>query len=521
MTEPVSITPAMARRIEIWPADRLVPYAKNARTHSPEQVAQIAASIVEFGFVNPILVDSMDGVIAGHGRLLAARKLGLAEVPVVVLGHLSEIQRRAYIIADNQLALNAGWNDELLRGVLESLGADGFDLSLVGFSDEELVVLLGSAEPEAAAAVEEEAVPEPPAQPVTMPGDVWLIGRHRLICGDCRDVAVVEKLMAGASANVAITSPPYATQREYDPSSGFKPVPPEEYVTWFRAVAAGVESVLAPDGSYFLNIKAHADEGERNLYVMDLVLAHRRQWGWRFVDEFCWRKTDNGVPGGWGNRFKNAFEPVYHFCRQQQIKFRPQAVGHESADCFDYSPDNPVSRSGSGLLGTGPRGESASLPPQGSQAWGHMRRKLVDGKHEGIARPSNVIEVKTESSQGSHSAPFPRALVEFFVNAFTDAGDAVFDPFMGSGTTMAAAHVLGRVGYGCEISPAYCDVILRRIELLAETEPVLAETGEKFSDVAAGRGVPAVESADLRQRDSKSIRRKPNGMPCYAAKGKA
>ena len=277
MTEPVSITPAMARRIEIWPTDRLVPYAKNARTHSPEQVAQIAASIVEFGFVNPILVDSMDGIIAGHGRLLAARKLGLAEVPVVVLGHLSEIQRRAYIIADNQLALNAGWNDELLRGVLESLGADGFDLSLVGFSDEELVVLLGSAEPEAAAAVEEEAVPEPPAQPVTMPGDVWLIGRHRLICGDCRDVAVVEKLMAGASANVAITSPPYATQREYDPTSGFKPVPPEEYVAWFRAVAAGIEAVLAPDGSYFLNIKAHADEGERNLYVMDLVLAHRRR----------------------------------------------------------------------------------------------------------------------------------------------------------------------------------------------------------------------------------------------------
>ena len=138
---------------------------------------------------------------------------------------------------------------------------------------------LAGDEPEAAAAVEEEAVPEPPAQPVTMPGDVWLIGRHRLICGDCRDAAVVGKLMAGASANVAITSPPYATQREYDPTSGFKPVPPEEYVEWYRAVAAGIESVLAPDGSYFLNIKAHADEGERNLYVMDLVLAHRRAVG--------------------------------------------------------------------------------------------------------------------------------------------------------------------------------------------------------------------------------------------------
>ena len=180
--------------------------------------------------------------------------------------------------------------------------------------------------------------PNLPRNRLRCPGTVWLIGRHRLICGDCRDAAVVAQLMAGASANVAITSPPYATQREYDPTSGFKPIPPDEYVEWFRAVAAGIESVLAPDGSYFLNIKAHADEGERNLYVMDLVMAHRRQWGWRFVDEFCWRKTDNGVPGGWGNRFKNALEPIFHFCRQQQIKFRPQAVGHESEDCFDYSP---------------------------------------------------------------------------------------------------------------------------------------------------------------------------------------
>ena len=381
--------------------------------------------------MNPILVDSMDGIIAGHGRLLAARKLGLPEVPVVVLGHLSEIQRRAYIIADNQLALNAGWNDELLRVALESLDADGFNLSLVGFSDAELVAILATDEPEAAADLEEEAAPEPPAQPVTMPGDVWLIGSHRLICGDCRDAAVVEKLMAGASANMAITSPPYATQREYDSTSGFKPIPPDEYVEWFRAVAAGVESVLAPDGSYFLNIKAHADEGERNLYVMDLVLAHRRQWGWRFVDEFCWRKTDNGVPGGWQNRFKNAWEPVFHFCRQQQIKFRPQAVGHESEDCFDYSPDNPKSTSGSGLLGTGARGSAAAKPGADDS----------EGRHVGLARPSNVIEVKSESSQGSHSAPFPRALVDFFVKAFTDPGDVVFDPFMGSGTTIAASAV--------------------------------------------------------------------------------
>src|ERR1035437_4486862 len=129
--------------------------------------------------------------------------------------------------------------------------------------------------------------------------DAPLEAKHKLLCGDARSTDDVGRLFAGAKSNVAITSPPCATQREYDPSSGFKPVPPEEYVEWFRAVAAGVRAVLAPDGSYFLYIKAHADEGERNLYVMDLLLAHRRQWGWRFVDDFCWRKTDNGVPGGW------------------------------------------------------------------------------------------------------------------------------------------------------------------------------------------------------------------------------
>jgi DNA modification methylase len=340
----------MARRIEIWPTDRLVPYAKNARTHSPEQVAQIAASIAEFGFNAPILVDSKAGIIAGHGRLLAARKLGLDEVPVVVLDHLSETQRRAYIIADNKLALNAGWDEKVLAAELHDLESDGVDLALVGFSDEELEDLLVNDDPQSAPEAEEE-IPEAPANPVTRPGDLWTIGPHHLICGDCRDITVVLKLLDDVRPNVCITSPPYATQREYDSTSGFKPVPPDEYVAWYKDVAANIQSVLADDGSYFLNIKEHADEGERNLYVKDLVVAHRRAWAWRFVDEFCWRKTDNGVPGGWNNRFKNAWEPVFHFCRQQTIKFRPKRVGHESENCFDYSPNNPKSKSGSGLLG--------------------------------------------------------------------------------------------------------------------------------------------------------------------------
>jgi DNA modification methylase len=479
----------MARRIELWPVDKLVPYARNARTHSDAQVAQIAASIAQFGFNNPILVDTNAGIIAGHGRLLAARKLRLDHVPVVVLDHLSETQKRAYILADNKLAEQAGWDDDLLRGELADLKEADLDLEVLGFTEEELRTLLAEAEPASAEATgAEEEIPEAPVDPVTRSGDVWSIGKHRLICGDCRDSAVVLRLFDGKKANLAITSPPYASQRAYDPSSGFRPVPPGEYLAWFRDVAANIAAILVPDGSYFLNIKEHADGGQRNLYVKKLTIAHVEQWGWRFVDELCWRKTDDGVPGGWGNRFKNAWEPVFHFCRQEKIKFRPKEVGHWSDDCFDYSPDNPTSTSGSGLLGTGPRGAAADQG-KNHDSWQTTRRNAnnLDGRHGGIARPSNVIEVKTESSQGSHSAPFPRPLVEFFVKAFSDPGDVVFDPFLGSGTTIAAAHVLDRAGYGCEISPAYCDVILRRIENLTQTEPVLAETGETFSAVSPQR----------------------------------
>jgi DNA modification methylase len=502
------VTPAMARRIEFWPVDRLVPYAKNARTHSAEQVAQIAASIAEFGFCSPILVDAAAGIIAGHGRLLAARKLGLADVPVIVLDHLSATQKRAFVLADNRLTELGGWNDELLAAELAALEADGFDVGLTGFSDQDLAVLLADETQHAPPAAESDGdVPEAPVVAVTQPGDLWTIGPHRLMCGDCRDAAVVSTLFGGRKAAVAITSPPYATQREYDPSSGFKPVPPDEYVAWYRAVAAGIESVLSGDGSYLLNIKEHAEGGQRHLYVKDLFIAHVRQWGWRFVDEFCWRKTDNGVPGGWNNRFKNAWEPIAHFSRSETIRFHPFAVGHLSEDCFDYSPDNPKSKSGSGLLGTGARGDAA----------GKSGSRDEDGRREGIARPSNVIEAKTESSQGSHSAPFPRAIPEFFIKAFSDAGDVAYDPFMGSGTTMAAAAALERVGYGTEISPAYCDVILRRIAQLTGEEPVLASAGKTFTAVAGERGVPASADANPKASDGRRIQHR-GPAPFYGSR---
>jgi DNA modification methylase len=196
-------------QVVTWPVEKLIPFARNARTHSDEQVAQIAASIAEFGWTNPILAGADGIVIAGHARLLAARKLRLTEVPVIVLDHLTDTQRRALVLADNRLALNAGWDEEMLRVELESLKEDAFNLDLVGFTDEELENLL--AEPEKAndGLTDEDAVPEEQEKIVTVLGDVWVMGEHRLLCGDATQVADVEKVMAGGLADMTWTDPPY------------------------------------------------------------------------------------------------------------------------------------------------------------------------------------------------------------------------------------------------------------------------------------------------------------------------
>jgi hypothetical protein len=203
-------SPVIPDKLERWPVDRLVPYERNARTHSPDQLAQIAASIVEFGFTNPILVASDAGIIAGHGRLAAAKDLGLKEVPVVVLDHLSDAQRRAYVLADNQLALNAGWDADLLRVELQELEAQELDLSLLGFSEDELSELLPEVEQlEAEDQGDPDEVPEAPEAPITKSGDLWILGNHRLLCGDSNDTLAVDRLLDGKRPDAIFTDPPY------------------------------------------------------------------------------------------------------------------------------------------------------------------------------------------------------------------------------------------------------------------------------------------------------------------------
>jgi len=187
--------------------ESLIPYARNSRTHSDEQVTKIASSIKEFGFLNPIIIDGDNGIIAGHGRVMAAKKLGLKDVPCIEAAHLTDAQKRAYVIADNRLALDAGWDNEMLKIELQELEGLDFDLSLTGFDPKELDAFLAQEPTEGL--TDEDAVPEAPAVPVTVEGDVWVLGRHRLMCGDSTSIDAVGKLMNNVKVDMVFTDPPY------------------------------------------------------------------------------------------------------------------------------------------------------------------------------------------------------------------------------------------------------------------------------------------------------------------------
>lgn len=481
----------MVSQIQPRSIDSLIPYARNARTHSDEQVAQIAASLVEFGWTNPILTDGKGGVIAGHGRMMAARKVLAAggkipnwpdpsQVPTIELGHLTNAQRRAYVLADNQLATRAGWEAEILAVELDELRDDGFNLALLGFDQQELNDLIGTPN-DAPPPDEESAIPTVAAEAITVRGDVWVMGRHRVMCGDCRDPRDVEQLLRGDRINLAVTSPPYAEQREYDASSGFRPIPPDEYVEWYAPVAANIAAHLATDGSYFCNIKPAAEGLDTSLYVFDLVIAHVRNWGWHFATEFCWER--NGIPKWVTRRFKNQFEPVYQFARSEW-KMRPDAVRHESASV-------PKARGkGAGNTSWAKHQGNESIHMSGHQ--GEVGFEWFgDNVEAGLAYPGNRLPTFASTHEAlGHAAAFPVGLPEFFVKAYTDKGDTVFDPFMGSGSTLMAAERTGRAGRGTELSPFYCDVIVKRWQAFTGKQATLEGDGRAFDEIASERVEP-------------------------------
>jgi hypothetical protein len=305
MTADPTLTITMAKRIELWPLDRLKPYDRNARTHSAEQVAQIAASIVEFGFTNPILVDSNDGIIAGHGRLSAAQELGLKTVPVVVLDHLSERQRKAYILADNQLALNAGWDTDLLRGELQDLAELDFDLTLIGFSDDELADLLPDIEELPPEGADEDAAPEVPEEPVSKPGDVWLLGKHRVMCGDSTSLNEVERLMGGAKADMVFTDPPYGVEFRSNMSKRFDVLQNDDKIL---DIAPVVWDAMADNTAAFIWTSHH------------VYPVWRAQFEQFYKQTIVWHKGGGGM-GDLEGQYALYYEMAL-FCAKGSPKFR-------------------------------------------------------------------------------------------------------------------------------------------------------------------------------------------------------
>lgn len=255
-------TPHLPTDIEHIATDALIPYARNSRTHSPEQVAQLAASIREFGFTNPVLIDEHDTIIAGHGRVMAAQQIGLTHVPCIRLSHLSAAQRRAYVIADNKLAEQAGWDTATLSRELEDLAAESFDLALLGFGEDELRDLLGdtSEHGDGGGLSDPDETPDPEPDPVSQPGDVWLLGHHRVMCGDSTQSASVATVMGGGMADLWITDPPYNVGYEGKSKKRLSiendDMASEQFMQFLVAAFTAARDALKPGGAFYI---WHAD----------------------------------------------------------------------------------------------------------------------------------------------------------------------------------------------------------------------------------------------------------------------
>ncbi|WP_037411663.1 site-specific DNA-methyltransferase [Silanimonas lenta] len=449
----------------------LIPYARNPRTHSDAQIAKIAASIVEFGWTNPILVDGANGIIAGHGRLAAARRLGLEKVPVIELAHLTPAQKRALVLADNRLALDAGWDEEMLALELTELAEAGYDLGLTGFMDAEIGRLLDAlgmeATTEEAGADEdaaEEDLPTPPAVPVTRPGDLWWLGEHRLLCADASDHKAVQRLMAGDRAHLVFTSPPYANQRDYT-TGGIK-----DWGALMQGVFGAAQTALRKDAQVLVNLGLVHRDGEWQPY-WDGWIAWMRTQGFRRFGWYVWDQAVT-VPGDWAGRLAPRHEFVFHFNRQAR---KPNKI----VPCKWAGQETHLRADGSS---TAMRGKDGTVG-----AWCHAGLPTQD-----FRIPDSVIEVTRQRGRIGegidHPAVFPVGLPRFFIEAYTDAGEIVLEPFAGSGTTILAGELTGRRVRAVELAPEYVDVALRRWrQHHPDRVPVLEGSGRTFGEVAAER----------------------------------
>jgi len=397
-----------ADKVERWKIEKLVPYARNARTHSDEQVGQIAASIKEWGWTTPILVDEDGSIIAGHGRTLAAQRLQMTEVPVMVAKGWSDAKKRAYVLADNKLAMNAGWDNEMLALELGEIGDLGFDLDLTGFTADEIAAL--TPEQIEPGLTDEDEVPELPEQPVTVLGDVWILGKHRLMCGDSTSIDAIEKLTEKQSIDMVFTDPPYGVAVVKDGMVGadfgvakkgnYKPIIGDETTdtaieAYNACVSIGAKKIVLWGGNYFSN---------------------------KLPPSSCWLVWDKRGDSGIVNTFAD--------CELAWTNMTSPARVHK-------------------------------------QLWNGMIR-------EG------------EKDKRVHPTQKPVALCEWGITNYTDKDASILDLFLGSGSTLMACEKTNRKCFGMEMSPDYCDVIVKRWQDFTGKIATHAETGKPFAEVKNG-----------------------------------
>jgi hypothetical protein len=396
----------------------LIPYARNARTHSDAQVAQIAASVTEWGWTTPVLVDEAGSIIAGHGRVMAARKLGLTDVPVMVATGWSEAQKKAYVLADNQLALNAGWDMDLLKVEVGDLDAEGFNLDLIGFDDKLLADLL--AEP-TEGLTDPDEVPEPPAEPVTVLGDVWVMGNHRIICGSSTEADTVAKLLGPVKPHLMVTDPPYGV--EYDASWRLSAMPEKNTI--------------------------HGSHG----------------------------KVDNDDKADWREAwalFPGDVAYVWHTGNMAHV------VAESLLACDFGIRAQIIWAKSQFVIGRG------DYHQHHEPCW-YAVRKGKKGHYDGGRKQSTLWKIdKPQKSETGHSTQKPIECMQKPIENNSSPGQAIYEPFSGSGTTIIAGETTGRHVYAVELNPAYVDVAVIRWQDFTGQQAIHEATGKTFDEMKNG-----------------------------------
>jgi DNA modification methylase len=392
--------------------EALIPYAKNSRTHDDAQVAQIAASIKEFGWTNPILVDGDKGIIAGHGRLMAARKLGLTKVPVIELKDMTEAQKKAYVIADNKLAMNAGWDMDFLKLELQDLEDADFDLSLTGFDDKELDALLA---PEITEGLtDEDSVPDIPKEPITKLGDIYILGNHRLMCGDSTSTDAVDNLLEFGKADMVFTDPPY----NMDFTGGIH--------------ADGSKSFNAKHGG-IKNDKMSKTEAENFFDAINSIIY-----------AYC-------VGAFYITFYRLGICEYWKSLERTNLKVRSLIIwdkGNHTLSNSDYmSKYEPI-----------------------FYGWTGDNHNFYGGNNG-----MDIWEIKRTAKNDLHPTMKPVELIEKALEDASKPNNVVLDLFGGSGSTLIACEKMGRKARLMELDPKYCDVIVKRWEEFTGKKATLAE----------------------------------------------